>query len=83
MISAQLITLCAALTLLAACGRQAPAPVPRPTAYPRVAAYDSVYSAVDSIALHFEANSAEEAQAKAAAEVPDADYTMVQGSWVA
>lgn len=58
MISARLITLCAALTLLAACGRQAPAPVPRPTAYPRVAAYDSVYSAVDSIALHFEANSA-------------------------
>ena len=32
---------------------------------------------------YVEANSAEEAQAKAAAEVPDADYTMVHGSWVA
>ena len=37
----------------------------------------------ESEIVYVEANSAEEAQAKAAAEVPDADYTMVQGSWVA
>lgn len=37
----------------------------------------------DSYMEEIEAHSAEEAQAKAAAEVPDADYTMVQGSWVA
>ena len=37
----------------------------------------------ESESVYVEANSAEEAQAKAAAEVPDADYTMVQGSWVA
>ena len=37
----------------------------------------------ESEIVYVEANSPEEAQAKAAAEVPDADYTMVQGSWVA
>ena len=37
----------------------------------------------ESEIVYVEANSAEEAQAKAAADVPDADYTMVQGSWVA
>ena len=37
----------------------------------------------ESEIVYVEANSAGEAQAKAAAEVPDADYTMVQGSWVA
>lgn len=37
----------------------------------------------ESEIVYVEADSAEEAQAKAAAEVPDADYTMVQGSWVA
>ena len=37
----------------------------------------------ESEIAYVESNSAEEAQAKAAAEVPDADYTMVQGSWVA
>ena len=37
----------------------------------------------ESEIVYVESNSAEEAQAKAAAEVPDADYTMVQGSWVA
>ena len=37
----------------------------------------------ESEIVYVEAENAEEAQAKAAAEVPDADYTMVQGSWVA
>lgn len=37
----------------------------------------------ESEIVYVEAESDEEAQAKAAAEVPDADYTMVQGSWVA
>lgn len=37
----------------------------------------------ESYTEEVEARDAEEAQAKAAAEVPDADYTMVQGSWVA
>ena len=37
----------------------------------------------ESEIVYVEAENAEEAQAKAAAEVPDADYTMVQGSCVA
>lgn len=36
------------------------APVPRPTAWPRITLYDSVYNAIDSIPVVFEANAASE-----------------------
>mgnify|MGYP007035349938 CR=1 FL=1 len=37
----------------------------------------------ESETVYVEAYSAEDAQSIAAAEVPNADYTMVQGAWVA
>lgn len=37
----------------------------------------------ESEIVYVVARTSEEAQAKAADQVPDADYTMVQGSWVA
>lgn len=45
--------LAAVLSCVAACS-DAPAPVPRRTAYPRVAAVDSVSRAVDSLPVYFE-----------------------------
>lgn len=43
--------------LLAACGNSNDDATPRRRAYPRIALYDSVYAAVDSFPVHFEANS--------------------------
>lgn len=56
-----LLPVCLA-AMLYACGGQTPRneAVPRPTAWPRIALYDSVYHAVDSLAVVFEANAASE-----------------------
>ncbi len=46
------------LLLISCSGGSRPAAVPKPTAYPRVADPGTVYSAIDSLPLHIEANTA-------------------------
>lgn len=49
--------LCAAAASLGACSHSDSGTAPLPRAYPRVALYDSVYSAPDSFPVYFEINS--------------------------
>ncbi len=51
-----------AAALLSACASRQDAPVPRPTAYPRVSDPGAVYVAVDSLPVLFEVNSTAEVE---------------------
>lgn len=50
----RICSILAAVLVLAACPRGGDTPVPRPLAYPRMAIYDSVYTALPGIPLHLE-----------------------------
>ncbi len=69
--SARIVLPIVAAAMLAACSARNDAPVPRPTAYPRVADPGATYIAVDSLPVTFEVNSA------ATVERPRADWLNV------
>lgn len=52
------LAIAAGVTILTACGERKPVATPKPTAYARIALYDTTYAPVEGAPVNFEANSA-------------------------